>query len=193
MSRADVVRTVVAMLQASDGPVRQSVLVRSLGVSGRDLLDLEGQGVIVAELVGTDGPGRPVAYRLPLVPLDPDAVRAYTVSKGLCDADSPMPVSPPEFRAYESHLQQQERAAQAAKAREAKEAATTRQRKRRDLIAGWPGRKVSRVRAWAAQERLEVGTRGRLPKWVIDKYDAEADDEAELQALIDRLGDASVD
>ncbi|GAA0579459.1 Lsr2 family DNA-binding protein [Streptomyces crystallinus] len=182
-------RAVVAMLWVGDGPVRQTHLIQSLGVTARDLLDLEGQGLVISELVDAEGAGRPVrVYRLPYAPLDPEAVRSYTVSKGLCNADDTAPVSPPEFRNYEAYLRHQDGMARAAEAREQKEAAATRRRQRADLIAGWPHTRMPRIRAWAKQQDLDVGLRGRLPRWVVDKYDQEVDDQAELHAALKNLG-----
>ncbi|GGP72000.1 Lsr2 family DNA-binding protein [Streptomyces melanogenes] len=189
MSEEPTAHTVVQFLADSGTPVRATTLLRATGLRAKDLLDLESQGVILGELVYADGPGRLVRlYRLPCAPLDPVAVRAYTVSKGLCEADSPAPVGPPEFRAYESHLQHLDRLAQAQRAREMRQAADTRRQHRRDLVASWPSKRIPRIRAWAEKQRLDVGTRGRLPQWVVDKYDQEVDDQAELQSLLKSLG-----
>ncbi|MFI6052760.1 histone-like nucleoid-structuring protein Lsr2 [Streptomyces violascens] len=186
--------TVIRFLQSSEEPIRAALLIRATGLMSRDLVVLESQGVILAERKHDGGPGRPVClYRLPCGPLDPVAVRAYTVSKGLCEPGNSAPVSPPEFRAYESHLQHQEGLARAQKARDAKEAAAIRRRQHRDIVESWPSRKVPRVRAWAEKQGLDVGTRGRLPKWVVDKYDQEVDDQAELQALLRRTGGVSAE
>ncbi|MFK0175645.1 hypothetical protein ACIQVR_06745 [Streptomyces xanthochromogenes] len=187
--KADLERAVVGMLWASDGPVRQSLIMRTLGVTGRDLLEMEGQGLIISELADVEGPGRPVrVYRLSYAPLDFKAVRAYTVSQGLCDADDTAPVSPPEFRNYEAYLRRRDGLVRADEARQKKEAAAIRRRHRADLIAGWPHTRMPRIRAWAKQQDLDVGLRGRLPRWVVDKYDQEVDDEAELQAVLRSLG-----
>ncbi|MFE9120886.1 histone-like nucleoid-structuring protein Lsr2 [Streptomyces sp. NPDC007172] len=185
--KADIERAVVGMLKASDGPVWRAVLLRELSVTGKDLLDLECQGIILGELLSEGGLSFR-AYRLPFKRLDPDKVRAHTVSMGLCEKGSPIPVSPPEFRAYESYLQNKRRHARTRKARQERDAAATRRRRRADLIAGWPVSRMPRIRAWAQEQGLDVGARGRLPSWVVDKYHQEVDDEARLQALLRQLG-----
>ncbi|MFI6685387.1 hypothetical protein [Streptomyces sp. NPDC050485] len=180
---------VLRFLKRSQAPVRTSEILRGTAIKAATLRTMEARGLILSELVRIEEPGRPARmYRLPYGSLDPVDVRAYTVAKGLYDASDTSPVTLPEFRAYEAHLQHQERRAHADTARQRKEAADLRRQHRNDLVASWPHTKIPRVRRWAEHKGLDIGKRGRLPQWVMDKYDQEVDDQAELQSVLRNLG-----
>jgi hypothetical protein len=116
------------------------------------------------------------------------AVRVCAISNGLYREGDTSRVTLPEFRAYEGHLRHQAGVAAVLEAAKVRRAVELRHRQQQDVLATWPLHKNARVRAWPKAQGLDVGRRGRLPKWITDKYDQEVDDDVELQARANLFG-----
>ncbi|WP_030372882.1 Lsr2 family DNA-binding protein [Streptomyces rimosus] len=164
---------VIRALEESGTPLRSTALLRAAGCTARDLLAMEYKGALLGSLE-RDGAGPPVrVYRLPSRAPDPADVRAYTVATGLVSADDDSPVTPPEYRAYESWKAGQDRLAEIEQTQERNRQALYKRLAEDNARSFWDANRPGRIRKWARAQGYFVGERGRLPQWLVDAYDQE--------------------
>lgn len=102
---------------------------------------------------------------------DPELVKWFIRLKGLRRDDDDSPVTPPEIRlfnsTYPSYLAEQER-----RKREREESERRSAESRAAAQRAWEHKKLMRdMREWGRENGYFVGTRGRIPRKVIEAYE----------------------
>ncbi|MEU7187426.1 hypothetical protein [Streptomyces sp. NPDC045369] len=161
---------VLRFLRSQGDPVRASKLVGATRATSRDLLDLEERGVILSH-VERVGEGRPVKlYRLPYAPISPERARAHVIAKGLTHAADTGPVTPAEYRLYDSWQRHEARMAEVRAATEERRAREAQEAMTREANRWTPGKERRWAREWGRANGWAVGTRGRVSAALLAAY-----------------------
>ncbi|MFD4608261.1 histone-like nucleoid-structuring protein Lsr2 [Streptomyces sp. NPDC058440] len=101
---------------------------------------------------------------------DPEKVREFVILKGLRRPDDDGPILPPEIRFYEQWYPLHEKSMRQEAERQARNEELDRRRRESAKAAAHRAWLMKDMRKWGPENGYFVGTRGRIPRKVIEAY-----------------------